>query len=72
MEDLAGGPMLRPPGIAPAGAAGNKERGDQGPGVLAAERQASPLSEVREPSGPACPACPENAWPFQQTSSWKD
>lgn len=72
MEDLAGGPMLRPPGIAPVGAAGNKERGDQGPGVFAAELQASPLSEVREPSGPACPVCPENAWPFQQTSSRKD
>lgn len=32
MEDLAGGPMLRPPGIAPAGAAGNKEPVSRGPG----------------------------------------
>lgn len=30
MEDLAGGPMLRPPGIAPGGRAGNKEQSERG------------------------------------------
>ena len=30
MEDLVGGPMLRPPGIAPGGRAGNKEQSERG------------------------------------------
>lgn len=46
MEDLAGGPMLRPPGIAPARTVRNEEPGEQGPGALAAECQAWPLSEA--------------------------
>lgn len=31
MEDLAGGPMLRPPGIAPGGGAGNTEPSEWAP-----------------------------------------
>lgn len=30
MEDLAGGPMLRPPGIAPVGTVGDKELSERG------------------------------------------
>lgn len=33
MEDLAGGPMLRPPGIAPAGTAGTRVSGDPAPAL---------------------------------------
>lgn len=63
MEDLAGGPMLRPPGIAPGGRAGNKERREQGtpaPGLGLAPRQ--PPCGQHSPGEVPASASPDSTW----------
>lgn len=56
MEDLAGGPMLRPPGIAPEGTRGNKEPSEQGTPSPCAGRRALPFAQVHELSDLVWPA----------------
>lgn len=61
MEDFAGGPMLRPPGIAPEGTAGDKARSEQGsPCALPSKHQALPLPDVHKLSHLVCPALAKN------------
>lgn len=60
MEDLAGGPMLRPPAIAPGGQQDTKSRVNRGTCALTAQHEARLFSEVRELSGLVCPAFSEN------------
>lgn len=60
MEDLAGGPMLRPPAIAPGGQQDTDSRVNRGSRARATWHQAQPFLEVRELAGLLCPAFSEN------------
>lgn len=60
MEVLAGGPMLRPPAIAPGGQQDTESRVNRKSRARATWHQAQPFLEVRERAGLLCPAFSEN------------